>query len=125
MFILITMIWAFGCATKQDSTPYKEDIRNIIKSSKPKLKICYDEAVKSDSTLEGTLISKFSINQTGQVDSSDVDLEKSTIKNQAMIECVKKEIKELKFADISPEVAKRDITFPFVFNKEDKNSSSK
>lgn len=124
-FILILMMLNFGCASKQESPTYKEDVRSVIQSSRPKLKSCYNNAAQSDQALEGTLTAKFSINSDGEVTSIDIDQEKSTIKNKILIECVKKEIKGLKFSNISPDVANRDVTFPFVFNNKDEDSFSK
>jgi RNA polymerase sigma-70 factor (ECF subfamily) len=96
----------------------KDYIRERVKELVPLVKECYENALRTDSTLSGKLVVTFSIvgdpTVGGLVGDSAIDDQKSTIANKAMRECVRETMYAAKF-QAPKESGEVRVEYPFVF----------
>jgi hypothetical protein len=58
---------------------YRSDTSNLLDSRRPQVKACYDDALKTDATLAGTVTVQFVIEkQTGAITNATVATDKTT-----------------------------------------------
>ena len=64
-----------GCTcVARDAETYKADTRNLLETKNAQLKSCYDDALKADPALDGTVVVKFKVEKkTGKIIDTAVD----------------------------------------------------
>ena len=91
----------------------KSIIDEVIKSGLGPIKYCYEQGLKTDPDLSGSLRVKFVISKTGSV--SKAELKDGTIGDQSVVDCVVSKIEPLVFPP--PKGGGIVIvTYPFHFN---------
>jgi TonB family protein len=88
-------------------------IQDVVNQNRPKVRACYDNALKKLPDLKGDLVLKFTLNPEGGVKSIEQDLEKSTLKSPEVAKCAMDEIKSWKFP---PSSRGMDTTVNYPFN---------
>lgn len=80
--IAVMSIWLTACAGQlahRDSDRYREDSRALIMTKAPNVKSCYDQALKADPKVAGTVVLHFKVQpETGQVIEARLDDKKTT-----------------------------------------------
>ena len=104
-----------ACSSTKRSAVNKEDIRQVIRSSRSKIKGCYNVSRKEDPTknVSDKVILKWSVINT-KVEKTEVL--KNTTNSELLTDCMSKVIAGLKFPDMGTKT-EAVITFPFVFSE--------
>ena len=99
----------------------ESDIRRIVRQNFGKLRLCYENGLKTDPTLQGKVMARFTIAKDGSV--SNVADAGSTIKDKTVVTCAFNTFKSLKFP--APEGGGIVIvTYPIVFSPGDSAPSA-
>jgi hypothetical protein len=72
-------------------------IAAIVKANRQTVRDCFLEARKTDKTLKGTLTIHFTINGEGKVTKAELNVDRSDIKNQAVVDCAIRTVTGLTF----------------------------
>jgi hypothetical protein len=72
-------------------------IAKIVKDNRRMVRDCYNEALKKDPTLKGSLTIHFVLNPDGDVMNAELNKERSDITTPSVVECAIMLIKALKF----------------------------
>ena len=100
---------SFGCAMKRPAEQYRDDTAALLASRSASVKQCYDEALKGDPKLEGSVTLKFTVaKETGQIVNAQVDAG-STKAPEKLSSCVMKSVEGLVLAP--PDGNDGDATF--------------
>ena len=91
----------------------KEEIDKVVKSRQGLIKSCYQRELDRTKGLGGKLVVAFSISADGVVGRNKIDGGKSTLRNDAVEECVLRQIAKLKF----PAKGGGVVTYPFIFSQ--------
>ena len=68
-----------GCGTARDVDAYRSDTEKLLQTRSDQVKGCYDEALKSDRTLAGTVAVSFIVaKDTGVISQATIDQAKTT-----------------------------------------------
>jgi len=92
-----------------------EIVKRIVRANFPRFRACYQQGLKKDPDLSGTVSTSFVIDSTGAVD--NVTLGKGTMKDTQVAECVRGVFKTLSFPE--PEAGKVKVTYPIDFHNDD------
>jgi hypothetical protein len=78
-----------GCTCiARDAETYRADTRNLLETKNAALKDCYDDALKADPKLDGTVVIKFKVEKkTGKILDAAVDTER-TKAPEALSQCI-------------------------------------
>jgi len=83
---------SFGCATTRAPEQHLADTRVLLEGKRVSVKQCYDEALKADAKLAGTVTLRFTVEkETGRITNTKVDAG-ATAAPEALTECVKKSV---------------------------------
>jgi hypothetical protein len=91
------------------------DIVKTVSANRGLFRACYDKALKAHPGIEGKFVLKFAIKPDGTVKSVDVDLSKSQIRTEDMINCALQAGRGLKFAE-SATGMQSAASYPFDFH---------
>lgn len=70
---------AAGCGTARDVDAYRSDTEKLLQTRGNQVKSCYDEALKTDRTLAGTVAVSFVVEKdTGAISKPTIDQAKTT-----------------------------------------------
>lgn len=105
--------------SQQDNTQFKysvtgideESVKNIIVSHLNEIEKCYKDSLINSSSLEGRVVYKWALNNTGNV--KDITILSSNISNTDLESCVRQRIITWNFD--KPETNETEIIYPFVF----------
>lgn len=86
-------------------------IRRNIRRHLNEIKACYESELTQTPTLEGRIVTQFTINQRGAVE--DVKLLSLNVTNPSFEQCIKREVGTWVFP--KPETGKVVVSYPFVF----------
>jgi outer membrane biosynthesis protein TonB len=86
-------------------------INRTIKRYSRALQACYENELKKDSSLQGTIKVQFTIPPSGRA--SRVNVIKNTIGSRAVAKCISTQIKRWRFA--KPKGGEVTVAYPFVF----------
>ena len=105
----------FKMANKSDvvgtGTLSQKQINRTINRYKRALQACYENELKKDSSLQGTIKVQFTIPPSGRA--SRVNVIKNTIGSRAVAKCISTQIKSWRFA--KPKGGEVTVAYPFVF----------
>jgi len=96
----------------EDEKGYKETVRKVVKQHMKEIKACYENQLASHPDLEGRIEVRFAVNEQGVVTNAKV--EKDTVKNKALADCVVNAMKRWAFP--SHHAGLILLTYPFVFS---------
>ena len=91
-----------------------EVIKRIVRANFPRFRACYEQGLKTDATLKGTVVTKILIDTTGDVASASTAT--GTMGNAAVEACVLGVFKTLAFPE--PEGGKVSVTYPIDFEND-------
>jgi hypothetical protein len=91
----------------------KEEIDRVVKSRQGLIKACYQKELNRAPGLGGKLVVNFVISADGVVKSTRIDPGKSSLRNDAVENCVRTQITKLKF----PAKGGGVVNYPFIFNQ--------
>lgn len=91
----------------------KEEIDKVVKSRAGLIKSCYQRELDRSKGLGGKLVVAFTIAPEGHVTRQKVDSGKSTLHNEAVEDCVLRQIAKLKF----PAKGGGFVNYPFIFSQ--------
>jgi outer membrane biosynthesis protein TonB len=83
--------------TKGEETRSIEVIADLIKAQRDPVRACYDKARKDLPTLQGDMVIHFVLNPEGKIKEINLNVERSTLKSPAVVDCAIKVIKGIKF----------------------------
>ena len=89
-----------------------EVIKRIVRANTPRLRLCYQAALKTDPKLKGTVVTRFVIDTTGAVESASTA--PGTLGNASVEKCVLGVFRSLAFP--APEAGKVSVTYPISFD---------
>lgn len=89
----------------------KEDVSEVFRKNQYKLNLCYEKALRRNHILKGLAAFTFRVSSTGIV--SELSLDKSTIEDPILMECVKKSLYSWTFP--KPEKGSIKISHTFFF----------
>ena len=89
----------------------KSKINRTIKRNSRALQACYENELKKDGSLQGTIRVQFTIALSGRV--SSVSILKNTIGSRAVAKCISARVKRWRFS--KPQGGEVSIAYPFVF----------
>jgi len=92
-----------------------EVIKRIVRANFPRFRVCYEQGLKKEPKLAGTVANKFVIDATGAVES--VTAEGGTLPNEQVKSCITGVFRTLSFPE--PEGGKVTVTYPLEFQRED------
>ncbi len=92
-----------------------EVVKRIVHANFPRLRACYDQGLKMDPSLRGTITTRFIIDSTGAVETAS--LVSSTMSNPNVSTCVVGVFSTLSFP--SPENGKARVTYPISFDHDE------
>ncbi len=92
-------VGAVGCSvTARDPNMYAQDTQKVLESRNAAIKTCYDQILKTDSKVAGTVTVKFTVKtETGDLSDIKVDAAGTTAP-EALSQCVVTSIQGLKLA---------------------------
>jgi len=92
-------VGSVGCSVAaRDATMYAQDTQKVLESKNAAIKTCYDEALKTDAKVAGTVTVKFTVKaDTGDLTDIKVDAAGTTAP-EALSQCVVTSIQGLKLA---------------------------
>jgi hypothetical protein len=91
------------------------DIVKTVSANRGLFRACYDKSLKAHPGIEGRFVLKFAIKPDGTVKSVDVDMSKSQIRTEDMINCALQAGRGLKFAE-SATGMQSAASYPFDFH---------
>jgi hypothetical protein len=103
-----------GCSSGGVSQAVKKDLQHTVANAKEPLELCYKNALGTNAALEGEIVLKFEI-EKGKKQVSRVKVEKTTLNEPALEQCVVQETSELTLSN--PPEAKLVATYPMRFKK--------
>jgi hypothetical protein len=107
--VLTLAAGSFGCAMKRPAEQYRDDTAALLATRSGAIKQCYDDALKADPKLAGTVTLKFTVaKETGQIVNAQVDAA-STKAPEKLSSCVMKSVEGLTLAP--PDGNDGDATF--------------
>jgi hypothetical protein len=90
-------------------------IAQIVKENRKPVRECFDKAKKDLPDLKGDMVIHFVVDPDGKVKKADLNLERSTIKAPAVVDCSIKVIQGIKFP-ASSRGMDTTVNYPFNFN---------
>jgi hypothetical protein len=104
-------------AASASSVPDRDvnDIAQTVSTNRGLFRACYEKSLKLHPGIEGKFVVKFAIKPDGTVKSVDVDLSKSQIRTEDMINCALQAGRGLKFAP-SATGMQSAASYPFDFH---------
>jgi TonB family protein len=104
---------ATACGTARDVDAYRSDTQKLLDSRSSQLQSCYDDALKSNRKLSGTVTVQFVVEkESGQVVKATIDTAKSTAP-PALGQCVLRVVEGLKLEP--PDKNEGQATFVYEF----------
>jgi TonB family protein len=89
-----------------------------VKEHSEVVRACYTEALKKDVSLKGKLVVDWDVNDAGDVSRAEVNTAKSTLKSEAINNCLVEKLKSWKFAPApAPKGEVVSVSYPFSFDK--------
>ncbi len=97
--LLALTVGAVGCSVAaRDANMYAQDTQKVLESRNDAIKTCYDQALKNDAKVAGTVTVKFTVKtETGDLTDIKVDAAGTTAPD-ALSQCVVTSIQGLKLA---------------------------
>jgi hypothetical protein len=99
---------------KAPETRTMEVIRKLVVDNRKAARKCYDDARKDLKDLKGDVVVHFIIDPEGNVKSTELNQERSTLKSPAVVNCVMGVIKGIKFPK-SSRALETSTNYPFNF----------
>ena len=90
-------------------------IAQIVKENRKPVRECFDKAKKELPDLKGDMVIHFVVDPDGKVKKADLNIERSTIKAPAVVDCSIKIIQGIKFP-ASSRGMDTTVNYPFNFN---------
>ena len=98
-------------ATKRGPETYRHDTQQVLETQTPAVKSCYDEVLKTDPKIKGTITVRFVVEkQTGMFSKAMIDPTKSSAP-ESLVLCVLNAINGLKLAP--PDANEGQATFVY------------
>jgi len=97
--LLALAVGAVGCSfAARDATMYAQDTQKVLETRNAAIKTCYDQALKTDAKVAGSVTVKFTVKtETGELADIKVDAAGTTAPD-ALSQCVVTSIQGLKLA---------------------------
>ncbi len=95
----------------------REAIRRVVRENLNELRTCYERQLQSDPNLSGKLVLQWEIREGGVVGKVDAVNRGDTIKNQRVIDCCRKVLKNWRFPEPPPNMVGL-VSYPFVFQSQ-------
>ncbi len=97
--LLALAVGAVGCSVAaRDATMYAQDTQKVLETRNAAIKTCYDQALKTDAKVAGSVTVKFTVKtETGELADIKVDAAGTTAPD-ALSQCVVTSIQGLKLA---------------------------
>jgi hypothetical protein len=92
-----------------------DDLNAIVKAHRDEARACYDKALADHPGIEGDLVIAWTIDPTGKVTQTSLDVSRSTIAEPSVVACVSTIIMRIQFAP-SPGGFETKASFPFNFH---------
>jgi TonB family protein len=89
----------------------REKLAAFVRSRKLSIQGCYEKELKRNPALKGKVVVRFTINTSGRA--TDIDIEESTLNNEAVTSCIKTTIRGWVFPFKPPSDV--PVAYPFVF----------
>ena len=99
----------------EEETRTTEVIAAIVKKNREQARACYEKVLKDKPGLKGDLVIQFVLKPDGAVKSAELNQERSTLSEPAIVKCVVDVIKSLKFPASSRGMETK-ANYPFNFN---------
>jgi outer membrane biosynthesis protein TonB len=99
---------------KAPETRTMEVIRKLVVDNRKAARKCYEDARKDLKDLKGDVVVHFVIDPDGNVKSTELNQERSTLKSPAVVDCVLGVIKGIKFPK-SSRAMETSTNYPFNF----------
>jgi len=104
---------SMGSGHRGDALP-REVILKVIRDNANQIRYCYEKELQKDQSLEGRVKIKWVIGATGEVVRAQVQLNETTLKNDAVEACMMEKIKGWRFpAPVGGGLV--DVVYPWVF----------
>jgi TonB family protein len=98
-----------------EDTRTTETMAEVVKANRHLFRLCYEKVQKKDPKLQGDVVITFTVTPQGRVKSAELNLEKSTLKNEEVGKCAIEEMKKLTFSESSLGM-ESTMNYPFNFN---------
>ena len=98
-----------------EDTRTTETMAKVVKDNRHLFRLCYEKAQENDPDLQGDVVITFTVTPQGRVKSAELNLEKSTLKNEQVGKCAAEEMKKLTFSESSLGM-ESTMNYPFNFN---------
>jgi hypothetical protein len=99
----------------EEETRTTEGIAAVVKKNREQARACYEKVLKDKPGLKGDLVIQFVLKPDGAVKSAELNQERSTLSEPAIVKCVVDVIKSLKFPASSRGMETK-ANYPFNFN---------
>ncbi len=112
--LLALTVGAVGCSVAaRDATTYAQDTQKVLESRNDAIKTCYDQALKTDTKVAGTVTVKLTVKpDTGELTDIKVDAAGTTAP-EALSQCVVTSIQGLKLAPPDDQEGLATFTWSF------------
>jgi len=100
-------------ASDKPETRTMEVIAQVVKDNRKGVRDCFEKAKKELPDLKGDMVIHFVINPEGKVRTADLNIERSTLKSPAVVDCSIKVVQGIKFP---PSSRGMDTTVNYPFN---------
>jgi hypothetical protein len=102
-----------AAANGKTETRTMEVIAQVVKENRKPVRDCFDKAKKDLPDLKGDMVIHFVVDPEGKVKKADLNVERSTLKSPAVVDCSIKVITGIKFP---PSSRGMDTTVNYPFN---------
>jgi len=93
----------------------KDEIQRVIADNRPKVRACYEAALKTNPGIAGDLVVSFIINPDGSVKDAEVNWSESELHVPELDSCTLEVVQALKFPPSSRGLESK-VNYPFNFN---------
>jgi len=97
-----------------DGSLTRDQVVAVLSANARQMRDCYETALRSNATLSGTVVVRFTVRPTGSVASSS--LVRSTLGDRAVERCLVQFVRTLSFP---PSAGRTRVSFPIVFSPPD------
>lgn len=109
-FLVFLPLFSFA---EQEQKIDHEEVRHVIRKDLKSVGTCYADGLKKNPNIEGKIVIEWDIASDGSV--SKAGVKSSTLKDEAVENCIVDKVKALKFP--APPTGSANISYPFVFRK--------
>lgn len=116
-FIVILLFAFFSSPAWAISGFYRQAVRGKIQRQLPAVRTCYDNASEPKPKREATVVVRFDIDATGQVETAEIA--HSDLKNTEVEDCLLRRMRRMKFP-VPPAGEPVSTSYPFSFEPKKK-----